>query len=162
MWNCGWLDHQNDKVNSLWPGDAIWWYRTGSTLLRLWLVVQKIAPSHYLNQCWIIIREVLWHSSEGNFTRNAKDIYPGWAWKSLIKISEASPRSQRVKKKKFLKIGIRESLSILEWAIVINQIKTISPVHFSSRNAVQLHLHTLKLLFISSHQHMNSTILIAL
>ena len=27
------------------------------------------------NQCWLIISEVLWHSSEGNFTGNAQDIY---------------------------------------------------------------------------------------
>ena len=28
------------------------------------------APSHYLNQCWLIISEVLWHSPEANFTGN--------------------------------------------------------------------------------------------
>ena len=27
-------------------------------------------PNHYLNQCWIIISAVLWHSAGGNFTRN--------------------------------------------------------------------------------------------
>ena len=31
-------------------------------------------PSHYLNQCWLIISEVLWHSSEENFTTNTIDI----------------------------------------------------------------------------------------
>ena len=30
-----------------------------------------MAPSRYLNQCWLIINKVQWHSSEGNF---AKDI----------------------------------------------------------------------------------------
>ena len=25
------------------------------------------APSHYLNQCWLIISEVIWHSPENNF-----------------------------------------------------------------------------------------------
>ena len=34
------------------------------------------APRDYLNQCWQIISEVLWHSSQGNFTCDAKDIYP--------------------------------------------------------------------------------------
>ena len=34
------------------------------------------APSHYLNQCWQIICEILWHSSDGSFTRNSQDIYP--------------------------------------------------------------------------------------
>ena len=32
-------------------------------------------PSHYLNQCWLIISEVFWHSYEGGFTGNAQDIY---------------------------------------------------------------------------------------
>ena len=27
-----------------------------------------VAPSHYLNQSWLIIGEVLWHSPEDNFT----------------------------------------------------------------------------------------------
>ena len=26
-----------------------------------------MAPSHYLNQCWLIITEVQWRSSEGKF-----------------------------------------------------------------------------------------------
>ena len=47
-------------VNSLWPCDAIWWQRSGSTLT---------APSHYLNQCWLIVSKVQWHLSEGNFTK---------------------------------------------------------------------------------------------
>ena len=62
-------------VNSLWPSDAIWRHRSGSTLVQVmaWCLT---APSHYLNQCWLIISEVLWHSTEGNFTWNAQDIYP--------------------------------------------------------------------------------------
>ena len=28
----------------------------------------RIAPSHYLNQCWFKIKGVLWHSPESNFT----------------------------------------------------------------------------------------------
>ena len=32
------------------------------------------APSHPLKQGWIIVNKVLWHSFEGNFTRNAQDI----------------------------------------------------------------------------------------
>ena len=30
-----------------------------------------MAPSHYLNQCWLIISDVFWHLSEGNSTGNA-------------------------------------------------------------------------------------------
>ena len=34
------------------------------------------SPSHYLNQSWLIINEVLGHPSEGNFTWNARPISP--------------------------------------------------------------------------------------
>ena len=30
------------------------------------------APGHYLNQSWLLISEVLWHSPESNFTANAQ------------------------------------------------------------------------------------------
>ena len=30
----------------------------------------QMAPSHYLNQCWLIIKGVLWHSPQSNFTRS--------------------------------------------------------------------------------------------
>ena len=41
-------------VSSLWPGDAVWRHRSGSTLAQVmaWCLM---APSHYLNQCWLII-----------------------------------------------------------------------------------------------------------
>ena len=34
-----------------------------------------MAPSLYLNQCWLFINEALWHSSKGYFKRSARDIY---------------------------------------------------------------------------------------
>ena len=56
-------------VNSLWPRDAIRQLRSGSTLIQV-MACCLTAPSHYLNQCWLIISKVLWHSSEGNFIRD--------------------------------------------------------------------------------------------
>ena len=47
-WNY-WLD-----VNSLWPRDAIWRWRSWSTLFQV-MACCLTAPSHYLNQCWLII-----------------------------------------------------------------------------------------------------------
>ena len=41
------------------------------------------APSHYLNQCWLI-NTIPWHSSEGNFTGNTQDTY---IWFQVWKIS---------------------------------------------------------------------------
>ena len=62
-------------INSLRLSDATWWYRSGSTLVQV-MACCLTAPSHYLNQCGLIISEVVWHSPEGNFTENAEDIYP--------------------------------------------------------------------------------------
>ena len=52
------LDQRCKKpVNSLRPSDAIWRHRSGSTLAQImaWCLT---APSHYLNQCWLIISKV--------------------------------------------------------------------------------------------------------
>ena len=64
-------------VNSLWPSDAIWQHRSGSTLDQV-MACCLTAPSHYLAQCWLIINEVLWNSPKGNLTGIALsiDIYP--------------------------------------------------------------------------------------
>ena len=45
------------RVNSLWPSDAIWQQRSGSTL-ALVMACCLMAPSHYLSQCWLIISDV--------------------------------------------------------------------------------------------------------
>ena len=59
--------------NSLWPSDAIWRSRSVSTLAQV-MACCLTAPSHYLNQCWLIISEVQWHSYQGNFTRDASTV----------------------------------------------------------------------------------------
>ena len=48
-------------VNSLWTNDAIWRQISGSTLAQV-MACCLTAPSHHLNQCWLIISEVQWHS----------------------------------------------------------------------------------------------------
>ena len=55
------------------PSDAIWWQRSGSTLAQV-MACCLTAPSHYLNQRWLIISKVQWHSSVCNFTRDAPAI----------------------------------------------------------------------------------------
>ena len=54
---------------------TIYGHRSESALAQVmaWCLM---APSHYQNQCWLIISEVLWHSPEGSFIRNAQDISP--------------------------------------------------------------------------------------
>ena len=41
-------------VNSLWPSDAIWRQGSRSTLVQV-MACCLMTPSHYLNQCWLII-----------------------------------------------------------------------------------------------------------
>ena len=66
--------------NSLWASDIIWSHRSGSTLAQVMAGCCQ-ATSHYLNQCWLITCEVLWHSSEANFAENAQNMS---AWKIWI------------------------------------------------------------------------------
>ena len=44
----------NNSVNSLWPNDAIWRHRSGSTLTQV-MACCLTTPNHHLNQCWRII-----------------------------------------------------------------------------------------------------------
>ena len=53
--------------HSLGPSDVIWRQKTGSTLAQV-MACCLTAPSHYLNQCWLIISKV--HSSQSNFARD--------------------------------------------------------------------------------------------
>ena len=58
------------NFNSLRPSDAIWRQRSGWTLAQV-RACCLTAPSHYLNQYWLIICEVQWNSYKGNFIRDA-------------------------------------------------------------------------------------------
>ena len=66
------IDVFHDDINSLWPRDAIWRQMSGSTLAQV-MACCLTAPSHYLIRCWLIISEVLLHSSLGIITRRTED-----------------------------------------------------------------------------------------
>ena len=61
------------SFNSLGPSDAIWRWRSWSTLVQV-MACCLTAPSHYLNLCWLVISKVLWNSSEGTIIRRYEDI----------------------------------------------------------------------------------------
>ena len=85
--------------NSSLPSDTTQWHRSGSTIAHV-RACCLTAPSHYLNQCWLIIRGVLWHSPDGSFTRYGQDICSWYEFGNYkFKISTASPRGQWVKQK---------------------------------------------------------------
>ena len=86
-------------LNPLWPSAAIRRHKSGSTLAQV-MACCLTAPSHYLNQCWLIIIKVLWHSSEGIIMRRSKDTNQQNKIENYIfRITFRSPRGQWVKKK---------------------------------------------------------------
>ena len=60
---------------TLWPSAAILHHRIKSALVQV-TACCLMALSCYLNHCWLIIVEVLWHSHEGNFKGNVLGTYP--------------------------------------------------------------------------------------
>ena len=49
--------------NSLWPNDAIQCFGSLSTLIQV-MVSYLTAPSHYANQHWLIMNELIWYLQE--------------------------------------------------------------------------------------------------
>ena len=62
--NTHWQPSKRQEINNcitflpLWPSDSIWHHRTWSTLVQV-MTCCLTAPSHYMNQCWLIISEAL-------------------------------------------------------------------------------------------------------
>ena len=57
----------------VWPSEARWRHRFGSTLHQ-GRSCCLTAPRHYLNQCCMIIKRVLWYSPGGNYIGMAPDV----------------------------------------------------------------------------------------
>ena len=86
----------NYFLNSLWSSDTIWRQKSGSTLAQV-MACCLTAPSHYLNQCWLIFSEILWRSHKGNFRGNIQESYPWYEFENYqFKIAATSPRGQWV------------------------------------------------------------------
>ena len=69
--------HCNDDVNTLTHCGLMKQYghRFGSILGQA-MASCLTAPSHYLTQCWLIIKCVLWYSPMNNFIRNTLELNP--------------------------------------------------------------------------------------
>ena len=61
------------RLNTLWPSDTLWRHKSGTTLAQV-MDCCLAAPNHYLNQCWLLTNEVLWHSPQSNFTASGQAI----------------------------------------------------------------------------------------
>ena len=91
------MDPPMSKNGSLWPSDAIWGQRSGSTLAQV-MACCLMAPSHYLNQCWLITNGALWYSPYKNFTGSAWDISSWYEFENYdFEIKAISPMGQWVK-----------------------------------------------------------------
>ena len=65
---------------------ALCCHRSGSTLAQV-MACCLMVPSHYLNQCWIIISGVLWHPPRGNFTKVLMKLIHNICWEiTLLKL----------------------------------------------------------------------------
>ena len=68
--------------------------RTWSTLVQVmaWCLT---APSHYLNQCWFLTSEVLWHSHEGFFSeKKSRYLSLTWVFKiTILRLQLHLPRA---------------------------------------------------------------------
>ena len=82
-------------ISSLWSSDAIWRHRTWSTLTQV-MACCLTAPSHYLNQSWLIISKAQSHSSGNHITKDTpyQSLKSVWKWRA--KISFKSHRGQWV------------------------------------------------------------------
>ena len=60
-WGCRSVTWKTSGLNSSWPCDAIWHHGSMSTLAQV-MACCLMLPIYYLNQCWFVISEVLWHS----------------------------------------------------------------------------------------------------
>ena len=67
-------------INSLGPSDTIWRQRYGSTLAQV-MACCLTAPSHYLNQCWLIISNSDKISDFFLYPVTLK--FDGWPWKTI-------------------------------------------------------------------------------
>ena len=62
---------RGEEFYSLWPSDVIWQWGSRSTLAQV-MACCLMASSLYLNQCWPIISEVMWHPPDSNFQKILK------------------------------------------------------------------------------------------
>ena len=79
-------------VNPLWPSDAIWRQRSGSTLAQV-MACYLTAPSHYLNQCWLIIRKVwtvilIWGQFQKPYLCHQSQKSPRGQWVNTLRLRQ--------------------------------------------------------------------------
>ena len=74
------------------------------------------APSHYLNQCWLLISNVPWHSHESNCTASAPtNILHSKFQNYTFEIAATSPRGQWVKIVRLIFRPTKQTSLTIKW-----------------------------------------------
>ena len=102
--------------NSLTPNDAIWRHKSGSTLAQV-MACCLTAASHYLSQCWLIIKGVPWLSPESNFTRSAHGLIVAFLIRRKLRLPVIAP-SLAVKSQNFLNTPCARYYSDQHWSLI--------------------------------------------
>ena len=71
------------KLWTLRPSDAYMRQQSNHHCFRQWLVAWS-APSHYLNQCWIIVDWTLRNKVQGNLNRNSNNFIQENAFENVV------------------------------------------------------------------------------
>ena len=71
IWQLKRMLWMNNHFARLWLIDITWRQRFRSTLARV-MACYLVAPSQYLNQCWLIFSGMLWHSPQSDFMVSAQ------------------------------------------------------------------------------------------
>ena len=101
-------------INSLWPSNTIWRHKSGSKLAHV-IVCCLTAPSHYLNQCWLIISKVQLHSSGCNFTRDVSAITEIGLKNTYLNFCSNLPGANELISENIACVCISKHLSSLRW-----------------------------------------------
>ena len=92
------------KYSWIYPGIVAYWHH----IVNIGSGNGLMPSGHYLNQCWLIIGEVLWHSLEDNLSN--QDISPWYEFENYkFKIAATSPWDQRVKISNIVNLGLQWS-----------------------------------------------------
>ena len=102
-------------LNSLRLSVAIWSQGTCSILVQIMAWCHP-APSHYLNQYWLIISEVWWHLPQGNFSWNVQDRYSWYEFEYYyLRLKSRSPEGNE--------LNTRQKLQLIEMVIKSSLVK---------------------------------------
>ena len=83
------------SLNPMWPNDAIWRHKSGSTWAKV-VACCLMTPSHYVNQCRLVINGTLWHAPDSNVTKSTQEFNPFREWEistSLMSFKKSKERS---------------------------------------------------------------------